>query len=64
MCNFYDKIEILKGLNSSQPTVYYDHKCSKVFINELGQEVRIVDCAYFKSFTDCKYFENKNNKQN
>ncbi|MFV5702077.1 hypothetical protein ACM55F_09395 [Flavobacterium sp. XS2P12] len=63
MCIYYERIENIEQPNSPFPLITVEHKCSKVFVNELGQEVRIVDCTCFKSFTDCEYFENKNNEQ-
>ena len=57
MCRFYKKVEIIEQPTSSQSLISFEHNCSKVYTNDLKQEVRIMKCLHFNLFKDCPFFE-------
>lgn len=57
MCIYYERNEKIEQANSTFPLVTFEHKCSKVYINELNQNVEIISCPHFELFENCDYFE-------
>lgn len=59
MCVFYKKITNKEQSNSPFPLITIEHRCSKIYTNELKQSVEIKNCSHHNQFENCKYFEKK-----
>lgn len=57
MCIYYERVEVVEQPDSSQPLIRFEHNCSKVYMNDLEQQVRILKCSHYNLFTGCVFFE-------